>query len=113
MSKKYSYKTYPPYVDAYECSWGDERLKTLKEAKDLAISHAVMWGEQSIGRAVLKTGSPAKYKGDVVVGCLSLWDEGDYRKSFLVVIDKNIDSEYWFDQLKVVEGPIEYDWNVT
>lgn len=112
-NKKYCYRTYPPFIDAYESDYNGNT--SLEGAKRIAINHAIMWGEQSIGQAVLRTGDPPKFDGHLVVGCLSVWkDTKNFSiKTFLVVVDNNMIGDYWFEKLKVIEAPIDDDWNVT
>lgn len=109
----FGYHIFPPFIDAYQNSFYSEPKKTLKQIRQIAESHALDWGEKSIGKCTLERKELPKHKNKLVVCCVYLYKKGASNKHYLVVTDGDKNGKYWFDNLEFVEGIILDEWDVT
>ena len=103
MKKKF-FKIYPPYIDAYLISWGEENYISFKEFKNRMVSHAMQWGEQSIGAQFLK--GDVKLIDNKPILCCGCF--GD-KKYVLVAM-----GAWWVnDDYQILEYDYSGDYDVT
>ena len=100
------YKVFPPYVDAYYSN------VAAQEVEKRMIDHALQWGAEAVGKAILEGNEvPTDEEGRKVVCCAVSYEADE--PSLLCVVDPDSDEEFWFNKLIVVREYVPYGWNVT
>ena len=105
MSKLLTYFVTTPYIDAYEHDWGPEHPKVdFPGFVKKMTRQAYGWGEQGIGRALVKGNSAPEYDGRLV---LAIGIFGDEDKYVAVQRDRGTAT------VEVVAADWPVEWDVT
>ena len=100
------YSIHPPYIDAYLRSYDEGQYITFNGFKQKLISHAISWGEQSIGAQFLR--EKPKLIDNMPVWCCGVWG----NKKYVLV-----GAYGWYfngrQDAKIIEYDYDDDWNVT
>ena len=109
----FGYHIFPPFIDAYRQSFDTESKLSISDIAKQMESHAIEWGEQSLGQAVLRGNEIPKYNNKIILCCAYTYtgENNDRYKEYLIVVTKF--GYDWYDNLEFIEGVIENEWDVT
>jgi len=114
-NKVYGYHIFPPYIDAYQNHFNTEELLPLDIIQQKAEGHACEWGSKVIGDSILENKEIPMIDGKYILCCIYLYKNQHVKeKDLLIVFDPKKEFEgYWFNNVEMIEGNINPDWDVT
>ena len=109
--EKFDYHIFPPFVDAYMNSFYTEEQKTIEDIKEMMVMHCFHWADKVMGGCISRGRSLPKHNGKLVLCCAYTYKGYESYKQYLMILDKEGDD--WYDHLKMVEGEVLKEWDVT
>lgn len=113
------YKTFPPYIDAYNINYdeisskGTKKDEQFEEFKSALKNTAYMWGEKAVGMHVLKNGEPLKINDKFVlaIGWFGVGKDNKFKlKKYVLISNGDI---YKDNNLEIMQYNYPIEWDVT